>query len=337
MASMSKPELRPVAWRPPPRPGPAGGDRVPVSAPRLLPLGGTGPEHVVVDTAGRLLTGVADGRILRVDPETGEVTTVADTGGRPLGLQLQPDGRLLVCDARAGLLRVVPETGETEVLLRSAGGEPLGFCSNVVVTRDGTIYVSDASRRFGIDHWLGDLLEHSGTGRLIRIAPGAVEPEVVLDGLYFANGLALPADESFVTVAETGAYRLTRLWLTGPRAGHRDTFLEDLPGFPDNLTTGPGGLIWIAYAAPRDPLMDWLHRTPPVLRRALWKLPESMRPGPRRTLRVTAVDSAGRTAHDLRWPRARYRTATSACEHGGRLYLGSLVEDAIAVLELPER
>ncbi len=335
MTSTDKPALQPVAWRPPPRPGRPRGQRVPTSAPRMLPLGGVGPEHVVFDASGHLVTGVADGRILRVNPDTGQVTTVADTGGRPLGLQLLPDGGLLVCDARRGLLRMAPDTGRCEVLLQAAGNERLGFCSNVAVTRDGTIYVSDSSRRFGIDHWLGDLLEHSGTGRLIRVTPGAAEPEVVLDGLYFANGVALAEDESFVLVAETGAYRLTRLWLSGPQAGHRDTFLKDLPGFPDNLTTGSGGLVWIAYAAPRDPMLDWLHRTPPVLRRGLWRLPDSMQPGPRRTLRVAAVDNAGRTVHDLRWSRARYRMATSACEHDGRLYVGSLLEDAIAVLDLP--
>jgi sugar lactone lactonase YvrE len=335
MTSTDKPDLRPVAWRPPVRPGRSRGQRVPAAAPRMIPLDGAGPEHVVFDASGQLLTGVADGRILRVDPHTGQVATVADTGGRPLGLHLLPDGGLLVCDARRGLLRVALDTGKCDVLLESAGHERLGFCSNVAVTRDGTIYVSDSSRRFGIDHWLGDLLEHSGTGRLIRITPGAAEPEVVLDGLYFANGVALAADESFVLVAETGAYRLTRLWLSGPQAGHRDTFLQGLPGFPDNLTTSPSGLIWIAYAAPRDPLLDWLHRTPPVLRRALWQLPESLQPGPRRTVQVTAVDSAGRTVHDLRWPRASYRMATSACEHDGRLYIGSLVESAVAVIDLP--
>jgi hypothetical protein len=56
----------------------------------------------------------------------------------------------------------------------------------------------------------------------------------MLTGLHFANGVALAADESFVAVAETGAYRLTRLWLSSPDPGRSDMLVDNLPGFPDN-------------------------------------------------------------------------------------------------------
>ena len=39
-----------------------------------------------------------------------------------------------------------------------------------------------------------------------------------MDGLQFANGVVLSPDESYLLVAETGAYRITRLWLGGARA-----------------------------------------------------------------------------------------------------------------------
>ncbi|WP_171165364.1 SMP-30/gluconolactonase/LRE family protein [Streptomyces sp. I05A-00742] len=328
-----KPPVRPVVWRPP-RPSRAHRGRVPLPPVRRLPLGGTGPEDVRRDEAsGRLLTGVADGRILSVDPEGGPVRTLARTGGRPLGLCPLPDGRLLVCDAERGLLRLDPGSGRTETLLGADGG-PLRVCSNAVAAPDGCVYVSDASARFPLEHWMGDLLEHSGTGRLLRYEPGAARPEVVLDGLQFANGVALAPDGSFVVVAETGAYRLTRVWLTGPRAGHRDVFADALPGFPDNLSTGPGGLIWVALAGPREPALDLLHRAPPVFRRALWSLPSALIPGPRPTAWVMALDAAGRVVHDLRRPGRGYRMVTSVCEHAGRLYLGSLVESAVGVVRV---
>ncbi|GAA3076994.1 hypothetical protein GCM10020000_73170 [Streptomyces olivoverticillatus] len=252
----------------------------PCPLPRLLPLGGAGPEDVRYDAVtDRLLTGLADGRIVSVDPAGADVRTVAVTGGRPLGLCPLADGRILVCCADQGLLRVDPATGRKETVLREAGGKPLRVCSNAVAAPDGTLYVSDASRRFGLDHWMGDLLEHSGTGRLIRYEPGK-PAEVVLDGLQFANGVALAPDASYVTVVETGAYRLRRLWLTGPKAGTDDVLLDNLPAFPDNLSTGPDGLIWVAMVAPRDPLADLLHRTHPGVRRALWALPPALMRGP---------------------------------------------------------
>ena len=42
---------------------------------------------------------------MRVTPE-GEVRTVTNTGGRPLGMELHGDDRLVVCDALRGLLEV---------------------------------------------------------------------------------------------------------------------------------------------------------------------------------------------------------------------------------------
>jgi sugar lactone lactonase YvrE len=203
----------------------------------------------------------------------------------------------------------------------------------IAVAPDGTVYFSDSSRRFGIDHWRADLLEHSGTGRLLRRDPGGAV-ELLLDGLQFANGVALGPGESFVTVAESGAYRLTRLWLAGERAGQRDVLVDNLPGFPDNLAAGSSGLTWVALGAPRNPLLDRLHRLPPLLRRAVWALPERLQPQPVRTLWVLAVDATGSVVHDLQGPGDRYTFVTGVREHGGRLYLGSLTQHAIAVLDL---
>jgi sugar lactone lactonase YvrE len=306
---------------------------------RRLEVDGAAPEDVVVDEAGRVVTGVDDGRLLRVGPD-GRVEVVADTGGRPLGIELLGDGRLLVCDARRGLLAVDPAASAVEVLVDRVAGEPMRFCNNAAVAADGTVYFTDSSRRFGIDHWRADLLEHSGTGRLLRCDPEALARgasaravEVLLDGLQFANGVALAADESFVAVAETGAYRLTRLWLRGERAGRTDLLADNLPGFPDNLSTGPGGLLWVG--SPRNPLLDRLHRRHPALRRAVWALPERLQPKPVRTLWVLAVDAGGAVVHDLQGPGDDYTMVTGVREHGGRLYLGSLAERAVAVLDLP--
>lgn len=139
---------------------------------RRIPVPGTGPEDVVTDNDGTLYTGLDDGSILAVDVETASVRPVAHTGGRPLGLHRLPDGSLLVCDAQRGLLRMDPGSGHMETLLTEVRGERLTFCSNAATAADGTTYVSDSSRRFGLDHWKGDLLEHSGTGRLVRLSPG---------------------------------------------------------------------------------------------------------------------------------------------------------------------
>jgi sugar lactone lactonase YvrE len=304
---------------------------------RVIPIDGTGPEDVVVDAEGRVLSGVDDGRILRINPHDHRVDVVADTGGRPLGLEALDDGRLLVCDAERGLLRVNPESGIVEVLVEHVAGQRLRFCSNAVAASDGTVYFSASSRRFGLERWRADLVEHSGTGRLFRLDPDGRHVEVLLEGLQFANGVTLAPDESFVAVAETGAYRLTRLWLTGEHAGTTDVLVDDLSGFPDNISTGPSGLIWITLASPRNQALDRLHQLHPLVRQLIWRLPEFLQPQPQRTLWMIAVDTSGRIVHDLQGPGDDYHfgLVTGVVEHDGRLYLGSLVERAIAVLAAP--
>lgn len=309
---------------------------------RLVPLhyvavGGRGPEDVVTDPDGRVLTGVEDGRILRLDglgdPDTPRVRELARTGGRPLGLELLPDGDLLVCDAERGLLRVGLTDGAVQVLADTVEGEPLRFASNVVALPDGAVYFTVSSRRFPLDQWIGDIVEHSGTGRLLRLAPGARTPEVACDGLQFANGLAVSGDGTFLIVAETGAYRLTRYWLTGPRAGRAEFFAE-LPGMPDNLWRD-GDLTWVALAGPRNPPLDLFHRTPAAVRRAAARAAVHAPYRPAGTVAVVALDDHGRVVHHLARRPSGFRMATSVCRTGRLLVLGSVWEPGVAVCAAP--
>src|SRR5438445_3892212 len=199
--------INPIVWHPPPAPPQARRrDRPTLPALHLFQVNGLGPEDVVVDSAGYLLTGVDGGRILRLSADGREIVEVADTGGRPLGISCLPGGALVVCDAYRGLLRVEPDTRTVELLADRADGESMQFCKSVAVAADGTAYFTDASRRFGLHEWKAELLEHSGTGRLLcRDPDGTVR--VLLDGLQFANGVALSPDETAVMVAETGNFQ----------------------------------------------------------------------------------------------------------------------------------
>ncbi|MFC4563366.1 SMP-30/gluconolactonase/LRE family protein [Nocardiopsis mangrovi] len=334
---MPRPPIDPVVWTPPPAPARAWR---PQSDPPLPPVslvdlaGAAGPEDIAVEADGSVLTGVGDGRILRLRPDGAPPETVTTTGGRPLGVEVADDGRLVVCDAERGLLRITPDGAETEVLV-AADGTTLALCNNSAIARDGTVYFSDSSRRFPLSHFMGDVYEGSGTGRLLRRTPDG-EVTVLLDGLHFANGVALAPDGSFVAVAETTAYRLRRYWLTGPRAGESDLLAENLPGMPDNLSTGTGGRIWIALPAPRNRYLEWALPRAPVLRKLVWSLPESVRPKMGSTAWVMAVDAAGDTVADLQRPGDTYRMVTGVREHDGGLYLGSLVAGAIARVDLPD-
>ncbi|MEV6065763.1 SMP-30/gluconolactonase/LRE family protein [Nocardia sp. NPDC052001] len=328
--------MQPRRWTPPPAPPRARDTRSTPEMPalRLLELPGKGPEDVVIAADGRLLTGIDNGAILAVDPATGAVEQIAHTGGRPLGLHAESDGSLLICDAQRGLLRLDEPGGRIEVLVAEVNGEPLNFTSNVVAAADGTIYFSESSRRWPLTEWMGDIMEHSGTGRLLRRnTDGSIE--ILLDGLDFANGVVLAPDGSCVVVAETGAYRVTRYWLSGPRAGTSDPLVQNLPGFPDNMLLGSDGLVWVSLASPRNPLLDTLLPLPGILRKISWAIPERLQPKPARTVWAMAFDFDGKQVHDLQREGVDYALVTAVAEHDGNLYLGSLSEPAIAVTRVP--
>jgi hypothetical protein len=158
--------------------------------------------------------------------------------------------------------------------------------------------------------------------------------EVLHDGLRFANGVALAADESFVVVAESGGRRIVRLWLAGPRQGVVDDLVTDLPGYPDNLARGSDGLLWAAIASPTDPVVERLMTGPVLLRRLAWRLPVPLQPKPKRTIRVMAFDDTGATVHDRVLDPAGFHFVTGVREHGGRVWLGSLEEPAVASFDL---
>jgi sugar lactone lactonase YvrE len=308
-----------------------------MSAPLAVhPVPVMGAEDVVVADNGLVYTGTEDGSVYAVRPDGSRVDLVGRTGGRPLGLELLPDGRLLVADAHLGLLALEPGTGAIERLVDSVNGRRMVFCNNAAVARNGDVWFSDSSTRYGIERWKDDFVQDTRTGRLLcRRVDGSVEKH--LDGLAFANGVALAADESYVAVAETGARTVVRLWLTGERTGQRDLLCDDLPGYPDNISRGSDGLIWVSIASPRDPFVELLqHRAPVAARRMVTRIPDRLQPKPKRTVRAMAFDDVGEVVHDVIADASGYHMVTGVREHDGALWLGSLHEPAVAVVRLTD-
>lgn len=297
---------------------------------------GTGPEDVTIHQ-GYAYTGLEDGRIVRV-PLDGKqpMQVVANTGGRPLGLQFDPYGNIVVADAKRGLLAVTPD-GRVQVLVDRINGTPVKFIDDLDIAADGTIYFSDASQRFGIAEYLLDILEGSATGRLLALDPRTMQVTVKLENLNFANGVALGPNENFVLVNETGASRITRLWLKGEKAGQRDVFIENLPGYPDNISFDGRGLFWVALPGPRTKELDDLMPSP-SMRRIVYRLMMiglAPQPAPQHYGWVIAIDPSGKVVQNLQDPGGKtIHSITSVNSVDGTLYFGSLQTDRVATLPL---
>lgn len=300
----------------------------------LLALGKIdGPEEVAVDAQGRVYGGTQDGKIMCLLPD-GKLEEFADTHGRPLGLQFDRNGNLIVCDAFKGLLSIDPR-GKITVLTTSAEGVPLKFTDALDIAGDGTIYFTDASYKYDQPKYLYDLLESKPYGRFLAYDPADGKTTILMKDLYFANGVALSQKEDFVLINETYRYRILRYWLKGPKAGTHDIFIDNLPGFPDNISGNRKGKFWLALFTVRNKIVDTFHPFP-FIKAQISKLPKALWPKPEPYGFVLALNEQGEIIESLQDSTGKHlKEITSALEHDGYLYLGSLHNDRIGKYKLP--
>ena len=331
-------EIDPVVWEAQPAPL-LEGDFAPNSylqEAEIFGIGdGIGPEDIDVDTQGRIYAPFEDGRIMRYDANGQNGQEFVNTGGRPLGLEFDAIGNLIVCDTKKGLLSVSPE-GRVTTLTTEADGVPFGFTDDVDIASDGTIYFTDASTRWRIEDYRSDLIEHIPYGRLLAFDPETKQTRVIKDKLYFANGVAVSPDQSFVLVNETSEYRIQKVWISGEKAGQSEILMDNLPGFPDGISSNGKGIFWVAFPSKRKEIIDNL-ADKPFVRKMIMRLPESLQPAPDRYGFIIGIDGEGNVIHNFQDPSPEsFSPITSVEEHNGYLYLGSLTYEGFGRIKAPE-
>jgi sugar lactone lactonase YvrE len=335
--------IDPVGWNPPEDPGLTGPYEVnnTLADAHLYPLaGGHGPEDTVLGPDGLVYTGLADGSVVRFSPDNGgTLEAIVNTGGRPLGLEFD-DNRLYIADAFVGLVYVDNATAasghQVQLATDEVNGEKMIFVDDLGVASGGTVWFTDASRRFDQHDYVLDITESRPSGRLLSWDPDTGETTVHVEDLGFANGVTLGPGENYVLVNETMRYRIRRYWLTGEKAGQTDIFIDNLPGFPDNLSYNGEDLFWVALVYPRDTTIDSVMPRP-FLRKIIMRLPEALRVSePDPLALVIALDHSGEVVHNLQDHSGHYHTVTSVNEADGYLWLGSLIQPHAARIPVPQ-
>ncbi|NP_001029175.1 adipocyte plasma membrane-associated protein isoform X3 [Rattus norvegicus] len=313
-----------------------------------------GPESIV-NIGDVLFTGTADGRVVKL--ENGEIETIARFGsgpcktrddeptcGRPLGIRVGPNGTLFVVDAYKGLFEVNPQKRSVKLLLSSETpieGKKMSFVNDLTITRDGRkIYFTDSSSKWQRRDYLLLVMEGTDDGRLLEYDTVTKEVKVLLDQLQFPNGVQLSPEEDFVLVAETAMARIRRVYVSGLMKGGADMFVENMPGFPDNIRPSSSGGYWVAAATiranPGFSMLDFLSDKP-FIKRMIFKLFSQetvMKFVPRYSL-VLEVSDSGAFRRSLHDPDGQVVTYVSeAHEHDGYLYLGSFRSPFICRLSL---
>lgn len=309
-------------------------DRLDGAAMLTLPDGRHSPKDIA-QVGDTIYTADDEGRLYRLEGDT--FVPLEDLGGRPLGLSAGPDDSLLIADSYRGILRRSSD-GRIDILADRVDGGPIVFANQIDVASDGVIYFSDSTTRFDPELFGGPiaslmtLWEQSDTGYVARLRPNGTT-ERLAEGLIFANGVALSPDEDFLVIAETGRARLVRLWLDAPRFGTSDVLIDNLPGYPDNVSAVGDGTYWVGLASPRLPSEALLPF--PFLRKVIWRLGPLVRPDAVHHGRVLRVDAEGNILDMLEDPRGRFAVITGATEIDGQLYVTSLDSGAVGRIDTP--
>lgn len=290
-----------------------------------------GAEDLEPGPDGRLYASLADGRIM-ARSQDGSWSEIAHTGGRPLGLAFAPDGALFVADALKGLLRLEGDGFETWLADESEGG-PLVFTDDLTVLADGSVILTDASRRYGYGEYMMSFLEGEQTGIVYRVtAPG--EYEALAEGFAFINGVDHDPATGTVFLNETFAGRVYTL---DPDTGETEVLIDGLPGYPDNLEYDAArDLIWIALPSKRSPELEPLHPRP-ALKRLVWRwiqvagLPEL----PPRPVMALAITPDGEPVHALLGPDDQDFGITTIVPWNGRLWAAGLEREGLETYPLP--
>lgn len=294
-------------------------------------------DKLLIDARGRVYAGDDQGRIHRLTPQPDggySRDVVARIDGRPMELDFAPDGRLVVADLAGPHVVIDAQGGVTR--LATLGNLPMGT-AGLAVASDGVLYYGAHTETHSADGSHGillDMLESRPGGELRAYDPTSGEERTLVTGLYTPVGVELSAREDFVAVAEFFAYRVTRHWLTGPRAGTSDLLLENLPGMVDGLASDGRGTFYVTLPAYRSGALDWLNKRPRV-KDQLAKLVEPLHrlgfgPDPAGTA-VLAVDEEGRVLRSFHDPDGRHWSQITAAEvDGDQLVIGSIAGDWIA-------
>jgi hypothetical protein len=147
--------------------------------------------------------------------------------------------------------------------------------------------------------------------------------------------VTLTKDGSALVFAETMGRRLSKYWLTGPQAGSVTPLAVNLPGMPDNISTGSDGRIWTAMVTAANPKAEGLMPRAPWIRQLIWRLPARLQPKVEPEIWVVGFDAdSGDAVGGIRTTRPDFGGVTGVVESAGRVWMSTIEFPSLAYFEL---
>ena len=325
--------IQPKAWSPPKKPKFEGklalNERLSNASPIHL-LGYYGAEEFVVDNVGNIYCGVhkgekdfSSGAILKITPDD-MVEEFLVTDNWVTGMQFDKTGTLIALMNDVGLVKIHPDKSIDTLLTTTPNGRQIRMGTGLKIASDGTIYfVNMSSTNMTSWKYVNKLiLEMKPTGGVYSFNPKSKVTTTISEGNYFGNGLEISKNEDFILVSETSKYRILKYWIKGEKRGQSEAFMNNLAGFPNNISKSQSGNYWIGFTTKRNDQLDKIH--PKVrMKKIVYGLPSFVQPKPEKFGMVVEVSEEGEILQSLFDSKGKVVTEAGAVvEHNGFLYLG---------------
>ena len=113
------------------------------------------------------------------------------------------------------------------------GSSPMKLTNDLDIDGD-KIYFIDSSYERNVNEAIEETIEGLARGRLFVYDEASDNLELIIENLYFPNGLQLMPDTESILINENSMSRIIRYYLKGSKKGVREVFV-DLPGFGDTI------------------------------------------------------------------------------------------------------
>ncbi len=195
-----------------------------INPPKLL----VGPNVIAVPegfdfdpyTNDLIIPDMGTGRILRVDPDTGAIATIAEGFAAPIALKVGPDKMIYFPELGGAVYRLSLDGKKSEKLAQLPPG-----LDNLAITREGRLYITN--------YWDATVYKVAtdGSGKYETLFPTGPNS---INGIIFKNGKVLISDAIMIRILEKHKFTQTTLnaWA---RSG--------MP-LPLGLANGPGDWVF---------------------------------------------------------------------------------------------
>lgn len=259
-----------------------------------------GPESIAIARSGLLYTGLADGRLVELDPSKNyklrqvlkfknlakckdNIATLATECGRFLQLRFQND-TLYALEANSGLYKIDIRTGTKTFVGPKSLNKINLFNSFAFDPKDSSlVYLTVSSTKWDLLNIMWSLMELDSNGQVVALDINSGKRVIVLDNVELPNGLDVDNKRNQLLFSQSTTSKISSLDLGDVRAafksakdGDRQSNVRDkaliplVPGMPDNIVVD-GDIAYIALPSVKlngTELIDHLS-TMPNIRKAI--------------------------------------------------------------------